>query len=252
MNYLNLSDEKEAMNSLFTNIIVIEGSDGSGKKTQSEMLLDYICHSSNVSAHLLDFPDYKSDTGKLVTSMLSGTFGKDAKELNPYFTSPMYSLDRYQYFKQFMDHKKTINPIRFGICNRYTQSNLIHQGARLSASDLVEYWNWLYDFEYGKLHLPRPKVVIYLDVPYQISRENILKRAEETGNSIDINESVEYLHMVSENVQRLRKIVDWAFISCVDESGAMRSREDIHNDIKVILYNSRVEGRALFFTPEGL
>ena len=228
--------EKDTMKRLFTDLVVIEGSDGSGKKTQSTILIRQLKQYTN-NAILLDFPDYDSKTGKLVKSMLDGEFSNKAEDLNAYFTSPMYSIDRYQYLKRmclnYSNGYRTNYPI--AIANRYTQSNLIHQGARLFADDLIEYWNWLYDFEYNKLCIKKPSVVVYLYLPYEKCFEMIHHRAEEENTTIDINETKEYLALVDDNIKRLRHIVDWKFVECLNENGEMKSAGEINREIRAIL-----------------
>ena len=230
--------ERAAMQRLFKDLIVIEGSDGSGKKTQSEMLKKYLDDNTTAIATLLDFPDYDSDTGHLVGAMLSGKFGDDAAELNSYFTSPMYSLDRYQYFlKLIRDNPYERKSI--GICNRYTDSNLIHQGCRLNGTELMEYWSWLYDFEYNKLGIPKPSIVLYLDLPFEISYQNVVDRAKENGIETDINEQESYMKMVYDHVHRIHTFAGWRMINCFDGyRNRMRTREEIHEEIKMKLYHA--------------
>lgn len=219
-------------------IIVIEGSDGSGKKTQSEILLDYINHYTNYRGKLWDFPDYQSETGKLISSMLQGKFGTDAKTLNAYFTSPMYSLDRYRYTSE-------LNPEDYGddsivICNRYTMSNLIHQGARLSDDALRDYQSWLYDYEFNRLELPIPSLTVFLYIPYEVCYENMMRRYEDNTDKLDINEQKEYLKLVDDNIKRLRaNCIDWAFVDCIDEStGNMYSIDTISKKIREVISDS--------------
>lgn len=236
------------INKSFTDLIVVEGSDGSGKKTQSQKLYEYIDQKTSASVQYLDFPDYESETGKLISAMLRGDFGADAKSLNAYFTSPMYGLDRYREINQrwIKAGRHTYN---VGICNRYTPSNLIHQGARLNMDQLVKYWAWLDDFEYTRLGIPRPAAVIYLNVPFEIANENVRKRAEENHITLDINEQLEYMKLVDDNVKRLRSLVDWKFIECVDENGKMRDRDEIFKEILNTLYTCHsLEYNHLYFT----
>lgn len=244
--YYDTEKDKELFKKLFLDLIVIEGSDGSGKATQANKLMWYIDKGTNIYPYLLDFPDYGSDTGKLITAMLHGKFGEDAAELNPYFTSPMYGLDRYQYFQKVANGSPYKPAV--GICNRYTMSNLIHQGARLSNEDLISYWSWLYDFEFNHLGLPKPTITIYLEVPYEVSYENVVKRAEENHITLDINEKKSYLKMVSDHLQRLKTLVDWKFINCYDEEkGEMRSIDAIHRDVKKAIYEAHSTISHLFF-----
>ena len=231
----------------FKDLIVIEGSDGSGKKTKSEILLDYIHKNSSAHATILDFPDYDSDTGRLIGAMLSGRFGDDASELNPYFTSPMYALDRYQYLDRYIRNEK-FWPNTIGICNRYVDSNIIHQGCRLTGSDLVEYWNWLYDFEFNKLGIPRPSIVIYLDLPFEVSYTNVVNRAKENGITTDIIEQRDYMEMVYTHVHKIATITGWKMIDCYDkELNNMKPREEIAKEIRKTLYHTNLASRAIYY-----
>ena len=221
-------------------LIVIEGSDGCGKQTQSQMLVDALNQSMGSNfAQLIDFPDYESKTGQLVTAMLSGEFGKDAKSLNPYFTSPMYSLDRFRKMREIEESEDFRWDTHVYVCNRYTISNLIHQGARICDCDeLITYWQWLYDFEFNKLELPKPTKTFYLYLPPSIIMDNIKKRHEETGKMVDINETQDYIEMVDENYRSIKGMVDWVKIACSNYSNmedTMIPKEDIHRFIINIL-----------------
>ena len=236
------------LNDFIDNLIVIEGSDGSGKTVQTALLADAINRQMGKGfAKILNFPDYDSQTGQLVQSMLTGKYGGDAKDLNPYFTSPMYSIDRYQYFQKL---KNENDHIHIAICNRYTMSNLIHQGARISdTNDFISYWNWLYDFEFNKLGLPKPNTVIYLWLPSSVSVSNINRRNKETNRIIDINETEEYLSLVEENVNRIRGITDWDFIYCTDfnEETHMLSPMRIHSSIIDLLKRTNLDMKSVLF-----
>lgn len=215
-------------------LCVIEGSDGSGKTVQSALLHSYL-QDNGVNSKILNFPDYESDTGKLVKSMLSGTFGKDPVSLNPYFTSSMYSIDRKQLWERIKS-EKWFDDVDVFICNRYMLSNLIHQGARINdPNDLDKFYRWLKDFEYNKLELPVPSLVIYLYLPYKICLENVQRRSKEENRMIDINESAEYLKKVNNNIDRLIReemVSDWTFVNCANEYGdGMRTVMDINSEV---------------------
>ena len=225
----------------FDRLVVIEGSDGSGKTVQSALLCDYLKR-RNYDVHLLDFPDYESKTGELVKAMLRGEFGDDAAKLNPYFTSPMYGIDRFQKLKKVFEENK-FEPMDIGICNRYTMSNLIHQGARIRRmSDFKKYYEWLANFEFECLGLPEPICTIYLELPFEVSRANIIKRSEHEGTEIDINETEEYLSIVSKNVERIKMSgfgSNWHFINCYDQAnGIMRPVNDIHDEIVDVVFTA--------------
>lgn len=219
-------------------LIVIEGSDGSGKTTQANLLKERFDKIMGQDySTILDFPDYKSKTGELITHMLTGGYGNDTKNLNPYFTSPMYSLDRFQYLQRINSGYDHIN---VGICNRYTDSNLIHQGARIdNLNELIQYWNWLYDFEFNKLKLRKPDITIFLYVPAHVSLANIEHRAsQDKDRIIDINETKEYLYLVERHIHRIKSLTNWHMINCFDmDRGEMRSAQDIHDEIIRYLRN---------------
>lgn len=216
-------------------LIVIEGSDGSGKMVQTALLQSYLSDTVGVKSKILSFPDYQSDTGKLIKSMLSGTFGKDAESLNPYFTSAMYSIDRKQKWEE-VKKEKDFDETDIFICNRYMQSNLIHQGARIiDPKELDSFYWWLKDFEYDRLELPKPDLIVYLYLPYEICLRNIERRSKEEGRMIDINESESYMKKVQLNLDRMIReemISDWEFINCANEDNSgMRSIMDIKSDV---------------------
>lgn len=229
----------------FDFLIVIDGTDGSGKATQSKMLYDWLVRNRAAyqKAHCkgqcwdasdilyLDFPDYQSQTGKLVKHMLDGHYG-EAKVLNPYFTSPMYALDRFALMRNMLVENGRMNT-HIGVANRYTISNIIHQGARLkNSTDFIKYWAWEEDFEFNKLGLPKPNCVIHLNVPCNVAHRNVEKRAKETGAQIDINETAEYMALVDANLDRIRPTGALHSIACTDDKGEMRPIEDIQKDIR--------------------
>ncbi len=184
---------------MFKRFIVIEGSDGAGKSTQADLLVKLL-QEKGYTAKLLEFPNYNSPTGVLIKKMLHGAYGDDASSINPYFTSPMYSMDRYAYFQSLERTDDT--EYDFGICSRYTLSNMIHQGAKLvSNEEKSEYWAWLHNYEYDILGIPKPTLCVYLHIPFEVCRANIEKRNAEEGKVIDIHENLAYLEMVENHVK---------------------------------------------------
>lgn len=229
----------------FDYLIVIEGTDGSGKKTHSTDLRNWMMKNNQANAEaqnpgttvsehdvlLLDFPDYGSPTGDLVKTMLSGTYGDDSSKLNSYFTSPMYAIDRYAYMTKMAREHGSHLPI--GICNRYSISNLMHQGARLSPEELIQYWSWSEDYEYNRLGLQKPDLILYLDMPVAISHDMVVKRAQKQGIPLDINEKYEYMKLVDDNIRRISSLIGWKTINCYDaQGGYVRSIHDIQEMVR--------------------
>lgn len=245
------------MKDMFKRFIVIDGPDGSGKTTQLEIIWKtitenkenkyFLINDSKVNKDLcvkMSFPEYDKPTGDLVLKMLHGEFGKDASRLNTYFTSPMYSIDRYQAMQRVfneMDSKLALCQNKYELClsSRYTISNLVHQGARLhNITEFMEYMSWLYDFEYLKLGLPVPDLNIYLVAPPKVSLNAILTRQEETGEKQDINETSDYLEEVYEHVNALRRfnaIPCTKYIDVTDSNGNMKPIDAVTKDIMKVI-----------------
>lgn len=212
-------------------IIIIEGSDGSGKQTQATKLYEYIKKYRDNTIKIT-FPNYKSESSALVKMYLSGEFGDDATEINAYTSSLFFAVDRIAtYIKSF---KKYYLEDYIIISDRYTTSNMVHQASKLETKKEVDdYLSWLEDLEYTKMGLPRPNVVIFLNVPYEYTKKNIENRENKITGEMekDIHEkNEEYLKKTYQNSLYVAKKMGWKIIDCIKE-GKMRSIEDIHNEI---------------------
>lgn len=212
-------------------IIIIEGSDGSGKQTQATKLYEYIKKYRDNTIKIT-FPNYKSESSALVKMYLSGEFGDDATEINAYTSSLFFAVDRIAtYIKNF---KKYYLEDYIIISDRYTTSNMVHQASKLETKKEVDdYLSWLEDLEYTKMGLPRPNVVIFLNVPYEYTKKNIENRENKITGEMekDIHEkNEEYLKKTYQNSLYVAKKMGWKIIDCIKE-GKMRSIEDIHNEI---------------------
>ena len=165
-------------------LIVIDGIDGSGKETQSIILKDWL-EEKNKTVRKISFPDYNNPSSALVKMYLHGEIAS-AEEVNTYAASSFYAADRYISYKT--DWEKDFREKDFIVADRYTTSNIIHQMARLPESKREEYIDWLYDFEYVKMNLPSPDLVIYLDMPPKITKKLMEKRYGGDENKKDILE----------------------------------------------------------------
>ncbi len=205
-------------------LIVIEGSDGSGKATQTKKLFERLTAEGH-KVRQVSFPDYDSPASSPVKMYLNGDFGKHADDVDAYAASTFYAVDRYASFK--MHWKAAYDDGEIILADRYTTSNMVHQAVKIV--DNVErdnFLDWLDDFEYIKLKLPRPDLVIFLDMPPKISEKLISER-----NHSDIHEKdFEYLHRCYDSYQNLAQKLHWYTIKC-SAGNQPRTVEDIHKDI---------------------
>ena len=214
-------------------LIVIEGIDGSGKGTQSQLLMDRLAE-AGYDVHLFSFPRYMEKFGKLVGRYLNGDFG-ELDRVHPQLASLLYSLDRFD-VKNELEAQLAIRDVV--ICDRYVPSNIAHQCARLSDSEEAEELNkFLVDLEYVTFGLPVPNNVIQLDLPVQMAQKLIAKKAgrDYTDKDADLHESdANYLGEVRKWYSRAslkgQHAVCWNQIR-VDRNGHIRSVEDVHQDI---------------------
>ena len=211
-------------------LIVIEsGTDASGKKTQTKLLYERLIKENN-KVKQITFPDYESESSALVKMYLRGEFGKDPDRINPYAASTFFAVDRYasyvQKWKKYLDEGYTI------ISDRYTTSNMIHQGSKIAdKAERSEYLEWLIEFEYNKIKLPKPDKVMFLDVPVEISVELKNKRIEQIEGDIHEN-SIAHLTKSYRNSLEIAQDYNWEIIECTADD-KMKPVEEIND----IIYN---------------
>ena len=207
-------------------LIVIEGLDGSGKSTQLELLRQNL---GERPARYIKFPNYESDSSALVRMYLGGQFGTHPQDVNAYAAASFYAVDRYAGFKSDWGRDWLSGTVI--LCDRYVTSNAIHQAGKLPHDEWGEYVDWLYDFEFDKLGLPRPDAVIYLDMPIEISQRLMSGRYNGDEGKKDIHErDIEYLHNCRRAALFAAERMGWNVIACADGSEP-RSREDIAADV---------------------
>ena len=216
-------------------LVVIEGVDGSGKQTQSQMLFERLSEKFEVKR--LSFPNYESDTSTLVKMYLGGQFGTRPEDVNAYASSTFYAADRIgSYLKEW---KEYYEGGKFILCDRYTTSNAVHQAGKLEGEARDKYLEWLFDYEYNLLGLPKPDFVFFLDVPVEVSRKLMENRNNKiTGEQEkDIHEkNAEYLEKSYNNALYVAKKCGWNVIECVKD-GKLRSIEDINDEIYNMVMN---------------
>ena len=209
-------------------LIVIEGLDGSGKSTQLELLKKNL-ENLNIDCKSVSFPDYDNPSSTLVKMYLGGEFGKKPGDVNAYAASVFYTVDRYASYKEnwgeFYQKGGTV------VSGRYTTSNAIHQTSKLPREEWEDFLNWLYDFEYNKIGIPKPDKVIFLDMPVEVSQKLLSNRYEGDEGKKDIHESdIEYLNNCRKAAKFTADYSGWKTISCAKD-GEPRSIEDIAADI---------------------
>ena len=211
--------------------IVLEGLDGSGKGTQTELLKNRL-EAEGHRVRLLDFPNYSSEGCTLVRMYLDGKLGSDPDDTNAYAASMFFAADRYvSYVTSWKEDYMRDDTVI--IANRFTTANSYHQLSKMPESEWDSFLDWLWDFEFGKLGLPHPDKVILLDMPESISSTMVKHRSEETGRKMDIHEThIDYLARCRKAASYVAKKCGWNVISCAnDDMTAPRSREDIAEDV---------------------
>lgn len=214
-------------------LIVIEGLDSSGKETQSRMLEEHF-KKEGVNCRRVEFPNYKSESSTLVKMYLRGDFGSNASNVNPYAASSFYAVDRYASYKTgFEDFYKNGGLV---IADRYTTSNMIHQASKLE-SGKDEFAEWIMNYEYELLGLPRPDKVIFLNMPTDVAVKLMQNRINKaTGEEKkDIHEKdIAYLKATYAEAMRLAKKLGWSVVNCSDGENP-RDILEIHEDILGVL-----------------
>ena len=209
-------------------LIVFEGTDGSGKATQSQLLYERL-RREGVDCRKLNFPRYGEKSAALVELYLGGAFGSHPDDVNAYAASTFYSVDRYASYKQ--DWGAYYEAGGLLIADRYTTSNAVHQASKLPADEREPFLDWLFGFEYGLLGLPKPSLVFYLDVPTEVTEQLMRAREQATHTSADIHEADEaYLRACRENARAIAARCGWQRVDCARD-GALRSIADIHEEI---------------------
>ena len=213
-------------------LIVIEGTDGSGKSTQFRLLTQAV-EEMGVEFRKLVFPQYQEESSALIRMYLAGQFGSSPGDVNAYAASAFYAVDRYASYRKVWG--KWYEEGGLVLSDRYTTSNAVHQASKENPENRPAFLQWLYEFEYDKLGLPRPDLVIYLDVPTAFTEKLMRSREESTHTKADIHEqNSSYLATCRECGRAAAEYYGWSIVNCVKD-GAMRSIEDIHEEIYALI-----------------
>lgn len=210
-------------------LIVLEGTDGSGKSTQFRRLCQRM-EAEGKPFHRIVFPRYQEESSALIRLYLGGAFGESPAAVNAYAASSFYAVDRYASYVQ--DWGAAYQQGGIILADRYTTSNAIHQGSKVPEGERADFYRWLYDYEYRRLGLPQPDLVCYLDMPAHLSRSLLRSREAATHTCADIHERDDsYLAQCRSCAQEAAQILGWKKIACVDSTGTLRTVEAIHQEI---------------------
>ena len=210
--------------------IVIEGTDCSGKETQSKLLVEKLTN-MGYKAVRLTFPKYDSPTGKIVGGPYLGKkeicecwFPEGAVNLDPKVASLYYAADRKYNESEIEDY---LNKGYFVICDRYVSSNMAHQGSKITNDEeRFHMYEWIDKLEFWLLSLPKPDKTIFLHVPYTYAVE--LKKNRANLDQHETNE--EYLKNSEIAYIELSEMYNWKHINCINDN-KIRTIEDINKEI---------------------
>ena len=213
-------------------LIVFEGTDGSGKSTQFELLAKRL-EAEQIGFQRLRFPQYEEPSSALIRMYLGGAFGDDPEAVNAYAASTFYAVDRYASYQcVWKDYYQGGGLV---VSDRYTTSNAVHQGSKVPEGERADFFRWLYDLESDRMGLRRPDLVGLLDMPVELREQLMRKREQSTGTHADIHERDEdYLKKCRDVALHAAKYYGWRTVSCAKD-GAIRGVEDIHEEVYAIV-----------------
>lgn len=206
-------------------LIILEGTDASGKSTQFQKLTQRL-QTDGIDFRTVAFPRYKEDSSVLLRMYLGGEFGKNPNDVNAYMASTFFAVDRCaSYLKDWRAYYENGGVLVF---DRYTTSNAVHQASKMKPEDREGFIRWLFEFEYELLGLPAPDEVFLLDMPVEQSAKLMEHRA---GKTCDIHElDLDYLQECRDTAHLAAKLCDWQLIACT-ACGKLRSIDEIHEEL---------------------
>lgn len=211
-------------------LIALEGIDGSGKRTQLDLLAGELA-ARGLSVFRISFPRYESFFGKLVGSFLNGEFGA-LDTVDPHLSALLYAGDRMEAKAEI---EAALSAGKIVLADRYIGSNMAHQSARVSEIKRDEFLAWLKRLEYGLYALPVEDLVVYLRVPVAEAHRLVALKSARAYTTLkrDIQEAdIKHLQETAIIYDRLATESNWARIDCTSTaSGALYSPEEIHRAV---------------------
>lgn len=212
-------------------LVVIDGTDGSGKETQMKLLENKL-KKKNIDFRRIDFPNYKSDSSSLVKMYLSGEFGTDAKTISPYVASTFYAADRYATYKKELEEYYEKGGLI--LADRYTTANMVHQAGKIKdAVERKKFLEWLWDLEFNIYKIPVPDKIFFLNMPIDYVEKLIQNRKNKFDENApkDIHErDRKHLEESYNAACEVASDYKWNEIKCV-LNGNLRTIENIGEEI---------------------
>ncbi len=194
--------------------IDLEGLDGSGKTTQTELICKRL-KDDGIDYRQIKLPDYESDSSILVRKYLAGDFGKNAGDVNAYAASVLYAADRFASYTEKWGEDYRSGKLIFA--DRYTPANALYQMTKLDKADWDPFLQWLFDFEYEKIGIPAPDKVIFLDMPVEVSQRLMTSRYNGDESKKDVHEAnVEFLNACREAALYAADKYGWSVVECAE------------------------------------
>ncbi len=230
------------MNANRGKLIVLEGTDGSGKGTQLRLLTERL-GKEGIRAVSLAFPQYGKKSCGPIEEYLNGKYGRP-DEVNPYAASLFYAIDRFDVSKEI---RVKLEEGYFVVLDRYVDSNSGHQGGKITnPKEREKFIEWLYDIEYRILGIPKPELVIILHMPAEVGQKLVARKERRLylkgGKKKDSHESdLVHLKSAEEAYLWLRQKFpeDHKVIECV-EDGRLLAPEEIHTKVVELLKNKKM------------
>ncbi len=209
-------------------LIVIDGTDGSGKGTQTDLLISKL-RSEGFDVEKADFPRYGNKSATLVEEYLNGNFGS-ADEVGPHRASIFYACDRYA---ASLEMKKWLDEGKIVVSNRYTSANMGHQTGKIKdLTERDEFLDWIQNLEFNIFQIPRPDINILLYMPPEIGQKLVDQKGARDyvgGDKRDIHEAdLDHLKNAADAFAYVANKYDWININCAPD-GNLLSIETIHD-----------------------
>ena len=209
-------------------LVVFEGTDGAGKATQARLLARRL-EEEGIPFREIDFPRYGNPFAEPARLYLQGQLGGRPEDVNAFASSVFFAVDRYASYQE--DWGAAYRSGELILANRYTTSNAVHQASKLERAEREAFLSWLFDLEYRRLELPEPDLVVYLDLPVELTERLLRARRERTHTQADIHEQDEaYLRSCRKNAREIARDLGWRRIDC-SRNGDLRTPEDIHREV---------------------